>query len=72
MNNRVYPYIPNSEPNVQKEMLDYLGLSSLDDFMPMCRKGSSTRNGWICRKPLIRMGDPEDRRRDPEQKPVHG
>lgn len=32
MTNRVYPYIPNSEPNVQKEMLDYLGLNSLDDF----------------------------------------
>lgn len=29
---RVYPYIPNMVPEVQQEMLDYLGLESLDDL----------------------------------------
>lgn len=32
MSERVFPYIPNTEEKVQKEMLDYLGLKSLDDL----------------------------------------
>ena len=27
-----HPYIPNSGPEVQKKMLDYLGLESLEDL----------------------------------------
>ena len=27
-----HPYIPNSGPETQKEMLDYLGLSSLEEL----------------------------------------
>ena len=27
-----HPYIPNSGPEIQREMLDYLGLSSLEEL----------------------------------------
>ncbi|MDL2298585.1 aminomethyl-transferring glycine dehydrogenase subunit GcvPA [Synergistaceae bacterium OttesenSCG-928-D05] len=33
MKKKVYPYIPNSEPEVQKEMLRFIGVDSIDDLI---------------------------------------
>lgn len=33
MSHKMYPYIPNSEPNVQKEMLDFIGVDSIDELI---------------------------------------
>lgn len=33
MSRKTYPYIPNSEPNVQKEMLDFIGAASIDELI---------------------------------------
>ena len=33
MGKRVYPYIPNSVPEVQEEMLKYIGAGSIEDLI---------------------------------------
>ena len=33
MGKKVYPYIPNSEPEVQKEMLEFIGVKSIEDLI---------------------------------------
>jgi len=33
MKKKVYPYIPNSEPEVQREMLRFIGVNSIDDLI---------------------------------------
>ncbi|MCE5202479.1 MAG: aminomethyl-transferring glycine dehydrogenase, partial [Synergistaceae bacterium] len=33
MGKKVYPYIPNSEPEVQEEMLKFIGVESIEDLI---------------------------------------
>lgn len=33
MSKKVYPYIPNSEPEIQKQMLEYIGVNSIEDLI---------------------------------------
>ena len=33
MSKKMFPYIPNSEEKVQQEMLDYIGVKSIEDLI---------------------------------------
>ena len=33
MSKKMYPYIPNSEPSVQAEMLKFIGVDSIEDLI---------------------------------------
>lgn len=33
MAKKVYPYIPNSEPGIQEEMLEFIGVKSVEELI---------------------------------------
>ena len=41
----IHPYMPNSVPGIKEEMLQELGIKSVEEIYGSC----ATRNGWISR-----------------------
>ncbi|EFC91904.1 glycine cleavage system P-protein [Dethiosulfovibrio peptidovorans DSM 11002] len=50
---KVYPYIPNSAPEAQKEMLEYIGVQSIDDLLVDIPKELRIRGGLKLPRPCL-------------------
>jgi glycine dehydrogenase subunit 1 len=50
---KTYPYIPNSAPEAQKEMLEYIGVQSIDDLIVDIPEELRIRGGLKLPRPCL-------------------
>ena len=44
----VYPYVPNSEPSVKREMLEEIGAQSVEELYEDIPESLRLKGKWIC------------------------